>query len=199
MARPVHDPRRAPTADRLLDAAEREFARDGFEAARLEDVARDAGIHRPSLLHHFSSKEALYAAVVARSFNALGAALSDTIAAPGPFDRRLERLVRAFARFVDTRPSLARVVLREVLGEGGPGRKILLAEVAPLLGRVERFVRREGRNRIRPHLPVRAALVDTAAALLTRAAAGELRRSLWGASDAAWPVARSLFLKEPAR
>lgn len=199
MARPVHDPRRAPTVDRLLDAAEAEFARDGFEAARLEDVARDAGIHRPSLLHHFSSKEALYAAVVARSFAALGEALAGTIVAPGPFDRRLERLVRAFARFVDARPSLARIVLREVLGEGGPGREILLAEVAPLLGRVERFVRREGRNHIGPHLPVRAALVDTAAALLTRAASGDLRRPLWGASNAAWPVARSLFLKESAR
>jgi len=199
MARPVHDPRRAPTANRLLDAAEREFARDGFEAARLEDVARDAGIHRPSLLHHFPSKEALYAAVVARSFAALGAALSGTIAAPGSFDRRLERLVRAFARFVDARPSLARVVLREVLGEGGPGREILLAEVAPLLGGVEGFVRREGRGHIRPRLPVRAALVDTAAALLTRAASGDLRRPLWGASDSAWPVARSLFLKESTR
>ncbi|MBP9945640.1 MAG: TetR/AcrR family transcriptional regulator [Vicinamibacteria bacterium] len=199
MARPIHDPRRAPTASRLLDAAEGEFARDGFDAARLEDVAREASIHRPSLLHHFPSKEALYAAVVARSFAALGAALSDTIAAPGPFDRRLERLVRAFARFVDARPSLARIVLREVLGEGGPGREILLAEVAPLLGQVERFVRKEGRNHIRPRLPVRAALVDTASALLTRAASGDLRRPLWGASDAAWPVARALFLKESAR
>jgi len=196
MPRPVADPSRPATPERLLAAAEREFARAGYQAARLEDIAAEAGIQRASLLHHFGSKEALYSAMVGRSFAALGAALAEPTLEPGRFERRLERLVRAFAEFVDARPALARIILRELIGEAGPGRAILLEQVAPLLARMEAFVRREGRGRIRPRLPVRAALLDTAGALLIRAASGDLRASLWGPMDAGWNVARALFLKE---
>ena len=195
LPRPVADPSRPATPERLLAAAEREFARAGYEAARLEDIAAEAGVQRASLLHHFGSKEALYSAIVGRSFAALGAALSGPTLEPGRFERRLERLVRAFAEFVDARPALARIILRELIEEAGPGRAILLEQVVPLLARVEGFVRREGRGRIRPRLPARAALLDTAGALLIRAASGDLRASLWGPSDRAWTMARALFLK----
>lgn len=193
MPRPPKDSSRPATPERLLDAAEGAFAATGYAAARLEDIAGVAGIQRASLLHHFGSKEALYAAVVRRSFAALGAALMAATARPGAFEPRLRAVVETFARFVDARPSLARIILREMVATEGPGRAILLDEVAPLLSQVEAFVRREGRGRIPSGLPVRAALLDTATSLLVRAASGDLRRPLWGARASAWAVSRNLF------
>ena len=54
----------AATADRILAEARGEFARRGFAAARLQDIAGRAGLSHPTLLYHFGSKERLYEAVI---------------------------------------------------------------------------------------------------------------------------------------
>jgi AcrR family transcriptional regulator len=47
----------------LLDAALRIFSRDGFEAARIEDIAGATGHTRGAFYAHFSSKEDLFFAL----------------------------------------------------------------------------------------------------------------------------------------
>lgn len=53
--------------DQLLTAATRAFARNGFEATNLDEVAREAGISKVLLYRHFDSKADLYRAVLERS------------------------------------------------------------------------------------------------------------------------------------
>jgi AcrR family transcriptional regulator len=48
------------TRSKLLEAAERIFARDGFEAARLEDIASAAGYTRGAFYANFESKEDIF-------------------------------------------------------------------------------------------------------------------------------------------
>jgi AcrR family transcriptional regulator len=85
MPRSAADPQRddvsaaLPSADRLgrvpravrerqlLDIAEDLFARHGFDAISIEEVARSAGITRPVIYDHFGSKEGLYLACVRRA------------------------------------------------------------------------------------------------------------------------------------
>ncbi len=64
-------PRRERQADRtratrrrLLDAAKRIFAQDGFEAARLEDIAARAGYTRGAFYANFESKEDIFFALL---------------------------------------------------------------------------------------------------------------------------------------
>src|SRR5690348_12636055 len=52
------------TRRKLLAAAEKAFARDGFEAARLEDIASLAGYTRGAFYANFKSKEDIFFALL---------------------------------------------------------------------------------------------------------------------------------------
>jgi len=55
--------RTAATRQKLLAASKRIFAQDGFEAARLEDIAAGAGYTRGAFYAHFKSKEDIFFAL----------------------------------------------------------------------------------------------------------------------------------------
>ena len=57
------------TEARIFDAALRVFARKGKDGARLQEIADEAGIHRPLLHYYFRTKQQLYEAVAERLFN----------------------------------------------------------------------------------------------------------------------------------
>ncbi|MGC1672196.1 MAG: helix-turn-helix domain-containing protein, partial [Candidatus Acidiferrales bacterium] len=56
--------RTAATRRKLLQAAEQLFARDGFEATRLEDIAAEAGYTRGAFYANFDSKEDIFFALL---------------------------------------------------------------------------------------------------------------------------------------
>jgi len=60
--------RRRPEArpDEILDAAVEVFSEKGFAAARVEDVAKRAGLSKGAVYLYFDSKEALFEALVKR-------------------------------------------------------------------------------------------------------------------------------------
>lgn len=68
MAAKAPPAKRRPDArpDEILDAALGEFAAHGFDAARMEDVAKRAGLSKAGLYLYFDSKEALLDALIAR-------------------------------------------------------------------------------------------------------------------------------------
>ena len=59
-----HQLRTEETRRKLLKAAEKVFAKVGFEAARVEDIAKEAGHTRGAFYAHFSRKEDLFFALL---------------------------------------------------------------------------------------------------------------------------------------
>ncbi|TMR88047.1 TetR/AcrR family transcriptional regulator [Nonomuraea basaltis] len=64
---PVRRLRRAERREQILDAATRAFARAGYAATGLNDVATEAGLTRAMLYRHFESKSDLYRAALDRA------------------------------------------------------------------------------------------------------------------------------------
>ncbi len=196
MGRPRLAENDVATSERLLTAAQAEFGRAGFDGTRLEDIATAAGIRRPSLLYHFGSKDALYAAAVNQTFARLGEALEAAMQTQGSYRRRFDAVFERYLGFLESEPDLVRLVLRELLDGRGPGQEVLLTAGLPILARIERFVRDEGRGIVRAGLPIRAALLEVVSAAFVRCASGPLRVPLWGKTDRTLDIVHALFFDE---
>lgn len=61
------------TKQKILDAAERLFAMDGYHATSLRSITTAAGVNLASVNYHFGSKEALLEAVIVRRLEPLNA------------------------------------------------------------------------------------------------------------------------------
>lgn len=119
-------PRAARTRESILRAAEALFAERGFAATRLEDVAERVGIRRASIVYYWRDKRALYDAVLASLFGGLFVEIAAVLDASGPLEPRIYAAVGAWVDYVERRPTLAHILLRET-AEGEPGRRIALA------------------------------------------------------------------------
>ncbi len=197
MARPKQNENDVETRDRVLSAAEHEFGRVGFDRARLEDIAKTAGISRPSLLYHFESKDKLYERVVRTVFNKLGELFLESIKDSGDFKERIDRVIVRYIAFVDDHPAVAMIVLRELLDASKFSRRIIRSEVLPLLDEIAGFVERDGKSFMPPGMPVRPVITQIAMTVLLRSATGELKDALYGDANATRTIV-SAMLQAPA-
>lgn len=118
---------RARNADRsrelILDAAERLFAEQGYEATSLSEVGTRAGLSRATPGYFFGSKAELYRAVLDRAFaevrQAVRAGRDRTRAGTHPPEAVLAGAVADYFDFLAARPNLVRLIEREALG-GSP-------------------------------------------------------------------------------
>ena len=62
--RPAAQPRGEETRERILRAALRVFAAEGYDGASTRVLAQSAGINLPAIQYYFGSKEGLYRAVI---------------------------------------------------------------------------------------------------------------------------------------
>lgn len=106
---PVRRLRRAERREQILDAATRAFARAGFTATNLDDIAREAGITRVILYRHFDSKADLYRQVLDRA----SARLASAVGADHLDENSLPALLRAAGEDPDAFRLLFRHAARE--------------------------------------------------------------------------------------
>lgn len=101
--------KRAERRDQILAAATRAFARAGFSATSVEDIAAEAGITRVILYRHFESKADMYRAVLDRACTRL----AETVGTGNYGEDAIATLVRAAA----TDPDAFRLLFRHAARE----------------------------------------------------------------------------------
>ena len=110
---------RLRAADRraqLLGVARRQFARDGYRGASMESIAEAAGVTKPVLYQHFSSKRALYEALLASELGRLTEELEAGFSQAEGNAERLRRGFGAYLDFVDRHEDAFRLLFTEALG-----------------------------------------------------------------------------------
>lgn len=116
------------TRQQILEEAVACFSHAGYDGTSLNDIAAGVGIRRPSLLHHFPSKEALYQEVFEHLLSDWFDRLASAIASPRQGWDKVELVLRAGFRFFADNPSYVRLVRREAI-DGGQHLAIDLASV----------------------------------------------------------------------
>lgn len=105
MAPTVRMPRRERRAQ-LLGIATEVFRARGYQGTSMDDIAAAAGVTKPVLYQHFTSKETLYKEVI----DVLGASLLEVARSlrdvPGPPQARVEEGLRRFTEMVEVENTL---------------------------------------------------------------------------------------------
>lgn len=135
------------TRERILDAAERLFARDGHDGATLRAITRSARVNLAAVNYHFGGKEALYRAVFVRRIRPMNVARVAALEAaergqdrrPLPLRLLLDILLRPIATLIDdagdqTHP-FVRVMARNLVETPAFMEKVMVEEFGPTVGR----------------------------------------------------------------
>ena len=139
----VHAGEVLSTRDLIINEALHCFAEVGYDGTSLNDIAAGVGIRRPSLLHHFPSKEALYHEVFERLLSDWFDRLAEAIAAPEIGWEKVELVIGAgFDFFADNR-EYVRLMRREALDGGAHLGIDLAAVLRPMWDRSVDYFRNE--------------------------------------------------------
>jgi len=104
----VEDKRR-----QLLDAAVRVFARKGFHASRVGDIAEEAGVAHGLLYHYFKSKDQVLEAVFHENWSLLVARIESVEETAEPASDQLRHISAIVLRTWLHLPDVVRVVIQE--------------------------------------------------------------------------------------
>ena len=111
----VHSPaeRAGDKRERILAAAERIFARHGFFAARVSEIAKDAGVADGTIYLYFKSKDDLLISLFESRMSQVNAALGKAIEGLAPL-AQLRAFVHTYLRLIHDEPAAAEVLTIEL-------------------------------------------------------------------------------------
>jgi AcrR family transcriptional regulator len=110
------------TCDCILQAATQEFARKGFDGARVDEIAHYARVNKATIYYRIGDKEALYEAVLSQIHSQLADRLADETATLNDPREQLRRYIEIFAEEVDAQPFTSAIMMREIASGGSPAR-----------------------------------------------------------------------------
>jgi AcrR family transcriptional regulator len=97
----------------LIEVGRSVFAKRGYEATSVEEIAARAKVSKPIVYEHFGGKEGLYAVIVDREVEHIVSRIVQALSDGSP-RQRLEQAALAFLTYVEERPDGFAVLLRDL-------------------------------------------------------------------------------------
>jgi TetR/AcrR family transcriptional regulator len=142
IAKPKLGSRGRPDQSRaaILEAAVREFSREGVAGARTDAIARAARVNKALLYYYFKDKEALYGAVLDHVFGGLTSAVMEVLQQELPPREKILAYAGAHFDYVAFHPRYPRIVQSELMRAGRGGaphlERIAKQYFQPLFGKL---------------------------------------------------------------
>jgi TetR/AcrR family transcriptional regulator len=129
------------TYERIIDAAQAIFARDGFAGAKMQEIADRVGIQRPSLFYHFKNKEALFVAAHEYVFARMEPLYRESLRPDGDPFAQLDQLTHAVLEVMREEPDFARMVARTAVDRHPSAVAVVQTSIQPLIDLAVEFIR----------------------------------------------------------
>lgn len=114
--RSVRERSKAAFRKAILAAAETVFAREGFSAAKMADIAAEAGVAAGTLYNYFGSKDEIFKSILTAGVTELGSRVEAAAREPDPI-ARMREVMRVSLEFLDEKGTLFLVYVQL---HGGP-------------------------------------------------------------------------------
>jgi AcrR family transcriptional regulator len=155
-ARPARRRMRAPERRaQLLEVAREVFGTSGFHSVSMDDVAERAGVTKPILYDHFSSKQDLYLALLDADLADLLERVKEALDSSPGNRERIRASFQAYFDFVDEQADGFRLLMQETVGAERDFRERVAQVRDQILAEVQRLIVRESGGRLdREHAEV---------------------------------------------
>jgi len=88
------------TEDKILEAAKKVFHRKGYEGARMQEIADEAGINKALLHYYFRSKEKLFEAVFEDAFSGIMRLVSTIFFSDKPLKDKIQAFLSSYLNII---------------------------------------------------------------------------------------------------
>ena len=106
--------REAETEEIIFEAARKVFHKKGYSGARMQEIADEADINKSMLHYYFRSKEKLFHEVFQREMGRFFPLIFGVLNSDKPLDRKIDRLIDTYYRFLKENPHMVQFVLYEM-------------------------------------------------------------------------------------
>jgi len=121
------------TKNRLLVEATKQFSESGFDGASLSNIAGGVGVTKQTLLHHFGSKEELYAGVLKKISTRHLSVIDRVISEKCEPATQLEQIFGACFEDALEQEGQSHLLMRELLDNEGRAEKASVWYLKPVL------------------------------------------------------------------
>lgn len=125
--------KRDESVRRIFEAAMAVFAEEGFSGARVDEIAKRAGVNKAMIYYRIGDKQTLYTEVIHGLFGEIGSAVRGNIPENTTPEEKLKAYIRGLTKTIAKHPFLPGIMMRELASGGGNISEVVAEDFAGIL------------------------------------------------------------------
>ncbi len=121
------------TAQKILTAARKTFARHGYSGTSVDEIARRAGVNKATLYYQIGDKDTLYANVIHQVLGNIAQSVAQAVVKGKTPEEKLRAYILFLADAVDKNPDLPPIMMREVASGGAHLPQVAAQDMASVI------------------------------------------------------------------
>ncbi len=122
------------TIARIMNAATQHFARHGYDGARMDLIAKEAGVNKATIYYHLGGKNKLYTTVLHAVLSDYAKVMAGQVQAEPSHEEKIKVIFRALRKLVYDYPHISAIIMHEVASGGRNFPEILTEDFTQIIG-----------------------------------------------------------------